>query len=91
MASLSHGYDGTRYMNKDTSVIPVGMYCYEWVGTADNGDPVWKNCPYWSRVDGRDEQENGYCSYMEKGDWEFYMGLLWDQCKECGVNMGEDE
>lgn len=32
------------------------------------------------------EQENGYCSYLQKGDWDLSLGLLWDQVKECGIN-----
>ena len=63
--------------SKDTSIIPVGLYCYN-----ENG-----NCPYWSRNITRPEQENGYCSYLEKGDQELVGGLLWDQCKECYINI----
>ena len=37
------------------------------------------------------EQENGYCSYLERGDWEAdHLSLLWDQCKECGINMDDE-
>ena len=60
----------------DESVIPLGMYCYD--------DKI---CPYWSRNEKEDEQNNGYCSFLECGDWEHdSMGLLWDQVKECGLN-----
>ena len=62
---------------------------------------------------------NGYCAFLEKGDWELEremevivkhskdsrfqegsvlrgdeipipISLLWDQCKECGVNEEEE-
>lgn len=94
---------------KDTSVIPKGPYCYD-----ENGI-----CPYWSLNAYYSEQENGYCAFLDKGDWELNtekkwritykdgksipdaelqsgselglpLSLLWDQCKECGINEEED-
>lgn len=56
--------------------IPKGIYCYDNKGI----------CPYWSRKNDKPEQENGFCSFLNKGDWELTVGLLWDQCKECGIN-----
>lgn len=54
--------------------IPRGVYC--------------DGCPYWRIDPARPEQENGYCLYLQKGDWDFkYVGLLWDCCKECDVNL----
>jgi hypothetical protein len=61
------------------------MYCYTMLRVEKNGTVRIKTCPYWSQIEGKEEYENGYCSYIEKGDWEIG-GLLWDQCKECGVN-----
>lgn len=95
---------------KDTSVIPKGLYCYD-----KNGD-----CPYWSLNVYHEPQYNGYCAFMEKGDWDLNkekswrvmykdgkiipdaelqsgeelgipLSLLWDQCKECGINEEEDD
>jgi len=70
---------------KDVTVIPKGVYCYR-------GDYV---CPYWDYVQAqglKGTQNNGYCHYLERGDWDAYgVGLLWDQCKECGENEGWDE
>ena len=90
---------------KDTSVIPNGIYCYD-----ENG-----KCPYWDLREDKPYQRNGYCSFMEKGDWDFNatreyksdqtgetqtadeiglpFSLLWDSCKECGINneIEEDE
>jgi len=50
---------------KDTSKIPKGLYCYIIVKNKE------VKCPYWSRDDSpyREPQENGFCSYLEKGDW----------------------
>jgi len=83
--------------SKDISVIPRGMYCYEQVdyitGATIADNPI-RMCPYWSfRID-KPRQMNGYCSYLESGDWEGEgagLSLLWDMCKECGVNEGEEE
>lgn len=87
-------------MEKDKSLIPKGLYCYD-----ENGV-----CPYWSCDKDRPEQENGHCSFLEKGDWDindgaeaydsttgesvpipFPVGLLWDRVKECDLNDYTDE
>ena len=62
--------------------IPHGPYCYQ----------LKKNkfvrCPYWSQNKSKDEQECGYCAWLEIGDWECeYSSLLWDQCKECNFKL----
>ena len=111
-------------MLKDYSkYIPKGLYCYD-----ENG----KDCPFWELKRGEyPEQEDGYCHYLKKYDWElneeyqkttilvyskdntnkegksveelykreidpvtkksmhFPLSLLWDQCKECGINEKE--
>lgn len=68
-------------VRKGTSVIPKGCYCYD-----ENG-----NCPYWDKIRGKPEQEDGFCWFMEQGDWgEGSGGLLWDQCKSCGINDLEE-
>lgn len=77
--------------NKDTSVIPYGVYCYRYIGDVIdyNGKTVRVTdmCPYWRCNKEKDEQLCGYCLYMETGDWiEDGTMLLWDCCKECGVN-----
>lgn len=65
-----------RY-EKGESVIPCGGYCYD-----NNG-----RCPYWDWAENHEEQNNGFCWFIGKGDWfGDGCGLLWDQCKECGVN-----
>lgn len=45
---------------KDESLIPKGDYCYDEKG----------NCPYWSIKPDLPKQENGYCSFIEKSDFE---------------------
>lgn len=62
-------------------IIPKGGYCYDENGT----------CPFWETFPEMGKQSCGYCSYLQKGDW--MTGgtmLLWDQCKECGINDSED-
>lgn len=61
---------------KGEVVVPRGMYCYDEKG----------NCPYWDKAENAEEQNNGYCWLMRKGDWDTDMDLLWDQCKSCGFN-----
>jgi hypothetical protein len=67
-------------VNKSKNLIPKGPYCYDKNGV----------CPYWSLNKDREYQNNGYCSFLERGDWqEDWFSLLWDQVKECGVNEEE--
>ncbi len=93
-------------MDKDTSVIPKGMYCY----SRPRREGV---CPYWKII--KDEGIDVYwCDYLNMGDvgnyikdgdydkllkkygeTEFHnkypLFLLWDQCKECGENDYTEE
>ncbi len=51
--------------------------------------PKRECCPYWELRENYPEQENGYCRFLGKGDWDLGpISLLWDQIKECGVNLG---
>jgi len=60
--------------------IPKGAYCYDENGT----------CPFWELRDDKPKQQNGYCRYLNEGDWECKgLSLLWDQCKECGINIDD--
>ena len=59
-------------------IIPKGIYCYD-----ENG-----GCPFWSKSPDHSHQESGYCGWLKEGDWESDgLSLLWDQCKECGINL----
>lgn len=63
-------------------VIPNGLYCYDERGV----------CPCWGRSANHPEQENGYCTYLMQKDWESdTLSFLWDQVKECGINMEDCE
>jgi len=80
-------------------------------------------CPFWEKKSELPIQENGYCHYLGKSDYElneeynstpitmwcagetkenitiekefgslhFPSSLLWDQCKECGINDEIDD
>lgn len=73
-------------------VIPEGFYCYKLTGEVnENGFPIREDCPYWELRDDQEEQDNGYCHFLGEGDWDVEgLSLLWDQCKECGENLGDD-
>ena len=77
---------------KDTSMIPEGPYCYTGL-SYDKGVYHTKVCPYFDHIIASDSQSDGYCHYIEEGDSNLDgsdnldgCGLLWDQCKSCGVN-----
>jgi hypothetical protein len=87
---------------KDTAVIPKGVYCYSHTGKMVKVYHSEANqvievpgiicCPYWASWPNKPEQENGYCHYLEEGDWEVDgISHLWDQIKECGINDEWDE
>lgn len=59
-------------------IVPHGLYCY---GADSRG--VRFRCPYWSYRG----PHNGYCAHLNKDDNQLEGGLLWDQVKECGINM----
>jgi len=54
-------------MKKDKRLIPRGSYCY-----SDKG-----NCPYWSIRKGKRKMRNGYCAFLEKGDWNINAENVW--------------
>lgn len=58
-------------------------YCYNY----DKNGNI-KVCKWSRKSNNHSIQDNGYCMYIGKGDWQSYVGsLLWDQCKECGVKI----
>jgi len=79
-------------LNNDTSIIPEGVYCYNRVEISQGKTKLYL-CPYYSKHLLYDEQENGFCLYLDQGDWENpgAFALLWDQCKECGINGKEEK
>lgn len=78
----------------DPAAIPTGTYCYfgatrTQVGQDAQGFPLYRTvpCPFWAANPNAPEQGYGYCAKLRSGDWmEGGTSLLWDQCKECGVN-----
>ena len=58
-------------MKKDKRKIPKGYYCYRYKGKKIIP------CSYWSIRKDKPEQENGYCAYLEKGDWDINKEKRW--------------
>jgi hypothetical protein len=88
-------YD-TCFRKKNESLIPEGIYCHGPLVQDPNNSMVRlcpNRCPYWTLNPREEEQSNGYCSFLGEGDWEPNgTSLLWDSCKECGINDNfEDE
>lgn len=46
--------------------IPKGSYCYQ------HKKGKYHCCPFWSIDKNREQQANGYCSLMKKGDWNIH-------------------
>jgi len=64
-------------------LIPEGEYCYS---------QGFETCPFWDKIINFPKQNNGYCHYRKQGDWQMgSVGLLWDQCKCCGINETREE
>lgn len=63
-------------IDKNPDLIPKGIYCYDDKGV----------CPYWDLIEEKPDQENGFCNYLNLGDGDEGILLLWDQVKECGIN-----
>jgi len=65
-----------------TALIPEGNYCYGKKG----------KCPFWDAIAEFPAQDNGYCHFLKSGDFQHYgLGLLWDGCKECGINEYQND
>jgi hypothetical protein len=89
-----------RRMARAREVVPKGMYCYtpKSFGYREDGTPSMQidPCPYWKRRGDWPEQSYGYCRLMKVGDMtpgrqsngrRRGTMLLWDQVKECDVNV----
>ena len=77
MSNQSRSIFGRFTQHSAEMVIPKGCYCYD-----ENG-----LCPFWDKMESMPEQQNGYCHWLQSGDFEEDgTMLLWDQCKECGIN-----
>lgn len=61
-------------------------YCYNIIEKGKDGKLKTETCKWHRFSKKHDEQENGYCLYLNKGDWqENGTLLLWDRCKECRI------
>ena len=61
-------------------IIPHGDYCYDEKGL----------CPYWDIDDDRPYQYNGYCWFLEQGDWELESEMTFKNKKTGEVLRGDD-
>ena len=92
---------GRKAKEQDMSVIPKGLYCHGPLvqeGKKPNGLPIFKApkmCPYWSSDKNLPNQGNGCCSFLGVKDGDTVndkkVWLLWDQVKECGINMDDED
>jgi hypothetical protein len=66
--------------------IPDGMYCYTY------RDDEYYPCPFHNHNAEEEDQNDGYCAYLNMGDWmDKSSGLLWDQIKDCNINDSWEE
>lgn len=82
----------------DTSVIPRGYYCYDEKGTC----PYWELredkpkqangfCKFMGTGDWEEEEGDVVDDHYSLIRNQSCSSLLWDQCKECGINKYTDE
>jgi hypothetical protein len=54
--------------------IPKGDYCSQFKRRVDEPDGSFyhemRRCPYWDKIEGRHHQEDGYCHWLEWGDYD---------------------
>jgi len=60
-------------LKKDKRRIPAGPYCHSMYGKGFRPGV----CPYWSLRKDKPDQANGYCSYLERGDWDMNKEKKW--------------
>lgn len=85
-------------------MVPAGThYCYSVAGPVREVELAdgtrravlpTRMCPYWKRNGHKSDQRDGYCRLLKVGDWmsrPHGTMLLWDQVKECGINMPDDQ
>mgnify|MGYP000027825776 CR=1 FL=1 len=76
---------GGKSKANDMERIPWGPYCYK--ENRGRGTPK-EICPFWEKHLERPDGLNGYCRFIEAGDWEIPGGgLLFDQIKECDQKL----
>jgi hypothetical protein len=80
------------YVQKlNISDIPHGHYCYEPLSVDPNGKMKIKKCPFHTIDNNHEHQNNGFCNYLNAGDWMDDGTLdLWDSIKNCEINLEEN-
>jgi len=75
------------------SLIPRGLYCYEALDFDESTCRIkTKYCPFHRLHHDKPKQANGECTLFGIKDWEEeHLSLLWDSCKECGINEGLED
>jgi hypothetical protein len=70
----------------DKKSIPKGAYCYDHLEPTKKGSlKVIGLCPHFKST-----KYGAYCRYLKERSYEYDItSLIWDQVKECGVNMGD--
>ena len=77
--------------------IPKGYYCYTSITTDQQPSNTLLGrrctpCPYWGMDSSKERQNNGFCTFLNTRDWDDTSGgLLWDQVKDCGINVDDDD
>jgi len=66
-------------MKKNKKLIPKNTYyCYDHLKvTKKSRYKTIGICPYWSINKKYPKQNNGYCAYLEKGDWDINAEKRW--------------
>ena len=78
-------------IKKDKRRIPKGYYCYSCQNYKEFKFKDIKVCPYWSLRRGKPKQNNGYCAYLEKGDWDINNEQRWRREYTRGKNKGKKD
>jgi hypothetical protein len=71
--------------------IPRGPYCY--TPYYISGQRYRKRCPYYREfwIDDDWQNHSSYCKLLDYPYGEDWDGLLWDQCKICGIKENKNE
>ena len=96
----NHGINPLKFIPKETPYCYTGLSVEE----KENGEPIFNisACKFWYSIEiPQEELDNhigivamnqshiGGCKLLKKTDDDMNgWGLLWDQCKECGLNYG---
>lgn len=79
--------------NHTIDEIQLGDYCYVITEVINGGERLkTKPCPYLDYNPYAEDQNYGYCHLLKRGDYDHSeVWLLWDACKECNLNVGDED